>query len=245
MQILKITERLEAMARLAAGAEVLADIGTDHGYLPIHMLQNGLIKSAILTDVNEWPLDNARRTLGLVGGGLWDKTDLRLEDGLAPLSVGEADTIVIAGMGGELISDILAAAPEKAASAKKLVLQPRTRSGELRKFLFMNQYFILTEEIVMENGHLCEIIVASKEDFGGDAKRYEIVSAEDADNVELKQFLTSEIGSRLLAIRPPLFSSFIEHKIDVQKKIAAEAQKGGASDTAELALAKVEALLAL
>ena len=101
--------RLRAIADLVPAGSRLADIGTDHGYIPIDLLLDGRISAAIATDIGALPLDHARRTARCCG--LTEGIDFRLGDGLAPLAPGEADVIVIAGMGGDSVAAILSAAP--------------------------------------------------------------------------------------------------------------------------------------
>ena len=100
-----LSNRLKAAASLVRGGGILADIGTDHGYVPVYLVKNGIVKSAIAADINKMPLENAAKAVR--ESGLCDKIQLRLSDGLKNLKEGEADEFFIAGMGGTLISEIL------------------------------------------------------------------------------------------------------------------------------------------
>ena len=147
--------RLRAIADLVPMGSRLADIGTDHGYIPIDLLLDGRITAAIATDIGELPLDHARRTAKRCG--LAEGIDFRLGDGLGPLAPGEADVIVIAGMGGDSIADILAASPW-AREGPLLLLQPMSKAEVLRAFLPENGYRVEAERLAADKGKLYPIL---------------------------------------------------------------------------------------
>lgn len=156
METLELGPRLAAIAALMpADCQVLADIGTDHGYIPAALLLDGHIRHAIATDVGAGPLDRARQTA--VRLGLEDRIDLRLGDGLAVLSPGEADIIVIAGMGGDNIVKILSEAPWSR-MGPVLLLQPMSRAEVLRQWLPENGYAVEAEELVQDKGVIYPIL---------------------------------------------------------------------------------------
>ena len=101
-----LTPRLSAVASLVKGGGIIADIGTDHGYLPVFLVQNGIVPGAIAADIGKMPLENARKTV--VEYGLTDKIQLRLSDGLKEFVSTDASEIIFAGMGGTLIAEKLA-----------------------------------------------------------------------------------------------------------------------------------------
>ena len=136
MKQLDLSPRLAALAALVPAGARLADVGTDHAYLPVWLLLRGKIRGAIASDVNPGPLDRGRETARAYG--VEDKIDIRRCDGLAGLTAGEADTIVIAGMGGDLIARILAQAPWTREVA--LLLQPMSSQEDLRQWLAENGY---------------------------------------------------------------------------------------------------------
>lgn len=135
-------------ARLVRGGGVLADVGTDHAYLPVWLIQNGIIDRAIACDIREMPLKNACETVKKYK--LEDKIVLRLSNGLDAVLPDEADEFVFAGMGGTLISNMIARAPWLKNKDKHLVLQPQTKARELRSFLCGEGYEILGERAVFE-----------------------------------------------------------------------------------------------
>ena len=138
MKHLQLQPRLRLLADLVPQGARLADIGTDHGYLPVWLMQQGRIASAIAADIGPEPLAHARRTAEEYGAAL----DLRLCDGLRGIAPHEADTVVMAGMGGETIRDILRAAPWTADGHHTLLLQPMTKVELLRGWLRENGYLI-------------------------------------------------------------------------------------------------------
>ena len=153
---LEMGPRLRAIAALAPeGCSCLADIGTDHGYIPVSLLLEGRVKRAVAADIGAMPLDHARRTASSCG--VAENLDFRLGDGLSVLEPGEADVIVIAGMGGDAITDILSAAPWSRAGPL-LLLQPMSKAEVLRAWLPLNGYEVFREELVQDKGVLYPIL---------------------------------------------------------------------------------------
>ena len=130
MKHLQLQPRLRLLADMVPAGAHLADIGTDHGYLPVWLMQQGRIASAIAADIGPEPLAHARRTAAEYGAAL----DLRLCDGLRGIAPHEADTLVMAGMGGETIIQILTDSPWPRTSGCTLLLQPQSRAEALRRF---------------------------------------------------------------------------------------------------------------
>lgn len=152
MRPIELSPRLRSVAELIPSGAVLADIGTDHAFLPVWLLQRGVIKRAIAADLREGPLSKARANAEKYG--LQDQMSFRLCDGLTKIAPEEADTIAIAGMGGETISAILAAAPWTRDGKHRLLLQPMTSLYDLRTFLTANGYIIRMEHINREDRRL-------------------------------------------------------------------------------------------
>lgn len=128
----------------------IVDIGTDHAYLPAYLVLNGKIKSAIACDIGIKPLENARKTVEAYS--LSDKIELRISDGLEAVLPNEASEIVICGMGGTLMSEILSRATWIKRDGMHLILQPMTHSEEVRAFLCENGFYIASESFVRDNG---------------------------------------------------------------------------------------------
>lgn len=153
---LELSPRLGAIAGLVPeGCGCLADIGTDHGYVPVSLLLEGRIRRAVAADIGAPPLEHARRTAARYG--VTDRIDFRLGDGLSVLRPGEAEAIVIAGMGGDAIVDILSAAPWSRAGPL-LLLQPMSKAEALRAFLPEGGFAVLAERLVQDKGVLYPIL---------------------------------------------------------------------------------------
>jgi len=128
--------------------EKVADIGTDHAYIPIHLIKNQISCHVIATDIKRGPLSIAKSNIKK--NHLSDQIEVRLGSGLAPIKKCEVDTYIIAGMGGEMIKQILQADLEKAQSAAVLLLQPMNAQAELRQWLCENHFSIINEDIAIE-----------------------------------------------------------------------------------------------
>lgn len=148
MPDIKLTPRLQCIAEHVPIDSALADVGTDHAYLPLYLLQQKIVSRAIGSDLRTGPLARARENAQATG--LEGQIALRLAAGLAAVTPQECDVISIAGMGGETIAEILTAAPWTAHGAHVLLLQPMTRIAELRRFLRIHGYCICAEYICQE-----------------------------------------------------------------------------------------------
>ena len=148
---MELTPRLQAIAQQVPQGARLADVGTDHGYLPVWLLLNDRIETAIAADLREGPLNRAKETAQQYRQS--EKISFRLCDGLTDIAADEVDTVVIAGMGGETIATILEAAPWTC-QEKLLLLQPMTGMPQLRLWLQSHNYSILSEQIVREGKRL-------------------------------------------------------------------------------------------
>ena len=155
---LSLQPRLALLASLVPKGAVLADVGTDHGYIPVYLRQKGLIDRAIASDIGCEPLDHARRTAEEYG---IDGIDFRLCAGLDAIAPEGCDTILIAGMGGETIRDILAAAPWTRDGRHTLLLQPQTKLEELRLWLCESGCTVTREHLVRDKGKLYVVMVVT------------------------------------------------------------------------------------
>lgn len=198
---MKLTDRLLKIASLVDKDKKVADIGTDHGYIPVYLLNKNIINYAILGDINKGPLENARKEV--VKNNLLDKVDLRLGSGIEVLKPNEVEQIIIAGMGGILINEILMANEEVAKTTEKLILQPMQAPEELRRFLYQNGYEIIDEHLVREDHRLYEIIVC----------KYENLPPQEIDPIYY------EVGKKLIDKKDPLLKDFIQNKIRINKNI--------------------------
>ena len=156
--MLTLTNRLQMVADCVQPCVCLADIGTDHAYLPAWCLLNGKAQFAIAADINPKPLANARQTLGTYR--LEERIELRLSDGLQNISADEAQEIVVAGMGGNQIADMIETTAWLQDDAKHLILQPMTHFEDVRKALLENGFQIEAEHTAAEGERLYLVISA-------------------------------------------------------------------------------------
>lgn len=164
---MQLDSRLSAVADLVRKGTSFADIGTDHAYLPVYLIEKGIINNAIAADLRKGPLENARETAEM--HNLTDKIELRLSDGLDNFSEGEVNEIAVAGMGGLLISQFIERTKWLRNSNIHLILQPMTHEEDLRKALFDNG-FVIDSEVVAEDGDKIYIIISAY--YYGDATAY-------------------------------------------------------------------------
>lgn len=150
--------RLKLIASLVPDGARVCDVGTDHAYLPIELIKSGKASRVIATDIREKPLENARKNTQKSGvSGI----DLRLCDGLSAVEKSETDTVIIAGMGGEVISGIISRTKWlKEKPYPTLILQPTTSPEELRRFLIKNGFEITSDTAISENGKLYSVMTA-------------------------------------------------------------------------------------
>lgn len=156
---LELRPRLKAVASFVPDGARLADIGTDHAYLPVSLILEGRIPSAIAADLRKGPLDRARTTA--MEYGCTQKLSFRLCDGLKGISPDEVDTVAIAGMGGETIASILSAARWVKEKSLPLILQPMSTQPELRRWLWQQGYVIQKETIICEGNTLYNIFLVT------------------------------------------------------------------------------------
>lgn len=145
-----LSKRLQHVADMVSSGGVVADIGCDHGFTSVYLVKHQKVKSAIAMDINKGPLERAKEHVKL--SGFEGQIDIRLSDGLEKLSIGEADTILISGMGGALIQNILFRHREIVIHSKELVLSPQSEIFLVRKALHELGFQIQKEEMVFEQG---------------------------------------------------------------------------------------------
>ncbi|VBB06067.1 s-adenosyl-l-methionine-dependent methyltransferase [Lucifera butyrica] len=158
--LLKISERLMAIASFVPPGAAVADIGTDHAYLPVYLIQQKIAPRLVAGDLHTGPFRAAQNIVKQ--HSLTDRISLRQGDGFTIISPYEVDVAVIAGMGGSTMLHILTARPEVVASLSHLILQPMIGAGEVRQWLAANGWKLTQETLVKEDGRLYEILVAEK-----------------------------------------------------------------------------------
>ena len=154
--MLELSNRLSLIAKFIKEGSSVCDVGTDHGYLPAFLYLSHKFKSVTATDINEKPLESARKNLNKFGA---DGVKLILCDGLAGVTREDADTVIIAGMGGEVISGIIDRAAFLRDESVSLILQPTTAAKELRMYLAKNGFEVKQETALSENGKIYSVML--------------------------------------------------------------------------------------
>ena len=227
----KLSKRLERIASFVQPGSRVADIGTDHGYVPIWLVQKGVCPSALAMDVRKGPLERAEEHVEEVG--LSGKIELRLSDGLAKLKAGEADTVVIAGMGGKLTCRILEQGRHVwenwSEGKERLILSPQSEQDEVRHFL--EEQGFSKEEIdiktsrgydiykIMPNGMTTNQIAAF------DASQRISVKSKDVQKIKKVATDITNLTSKGIDINVDEPSYFYSKLSDVKVKMLEEATK--------------------
>ncbi|HHT89219.1 MAG TPA: SAM-dependent methyltransferase [Clostridiales bacterium] len=173
---MQLSKRLQAVADMVTFGSRVADIGCDHAYTAIYLLTNGISPYVVAMDVNQGPLDRARKNIERYG--VVDKVSIRKSDGLKMLNSGEVDTILIAGMGARLMVQILTSRLDIVASVNELVLQPQSEIHLVRKTVKELGYLIIKENMVKEDGKYYVIlkIACNKQNLNSD--EYQLIKPE-------------------------------------------------------------------
>lgn len=221
---MQISKRLEAVAGMVTSGSFLADIGTDHGYIPIYLIEHKRIPKAIAMDVNRGPLEKAKEHI--MQAGLQDKIETRLSDGLEKLKPDEAESILIAGMGGPLTVRILSEGAGKLGACRELILQPQSDLKAVRAYLEGEGWKIVREEMVQEEG-----------------KFYPMMRAVPGEKSKMTS-IQLRFGPLLLANRHPVLKDYLLREQRINEKILASLE-GQESETAKARISEVEAELAM
>lgn len=200
-----LSMRLTAIASLVTEGNRVADIGTDHGYIPIYLIKNHKIQSALAMDIGKGPLKRAEDHVK--AHCLEEVIQCRLSDGFSAYNAGEADTAVIAGMGGDLMVRILTAGLSKLPD--ELILQPQSEWFKVRQFLGEHGYKIVCEDMVKEDG-----------------KYYEIIKAQKGEPVE-ESTVQQYYGPLLLGQKHPVLKDYLEYSMDSCNKIGQRLEQAG------------------
>ena len=213
---MELSKRLSAVAALVTDGYRLADIGTDHAYIPICLAGAGRIPEAVAMDVNQGPLFRAEENIRM--HGLEDRIKTRISDGFASLEKslekGEADAAVIAGMGGPLMIRILREGAEVVSTLKECVLQPQSEIEKVRAFLLEEGFFFLDEDMVEEDGKYYPMM---KVQPLSDAEK----AAEDRSGTA---WTRTELcyGKLLLMRKNPILKEFLQREICIRRRILNE-----------------------
>ncbi|MBM7701496.1 tRNA (adenine(22)-N(1))-methyltransferase [Metabacillus iocasae] len=218
MNELKLSKRLEEVVKSIMPNSVIADIGSDHAYLPCYAYLNGYIKGAIAGEITDGPFQSAREQVKKTE--LEHVIEVRKGNGLAVISPNEVDCITIAGMGGSLIRTILEEGKEKLEGVKRLVLQPNIGAANIRKWLMEHQWSIIDEKILEDDGRIYEIIVAEK---GNPLDNYN-------DHIEAGLLL----GPVLMKRKSDIFKKKWNHELKHAEQIVEQLNKGATSSEGQV-----------
>ena len=195
---MELSKRLKRIAEHVDKCESVADIGTDHGYIPIYLVKEGICEKAIASDINKGPIEKAK--VNVAFEGVSNKIKCLLGPGLNPLKVGEVNGVLLAGMGGNLTRDILLADMEKVKKYDFIILQPAQNPEVLREFLYKNDYEIIDEDLIKDEGRFYEL--------------FKVKYNENSEKLVFEDELEYEVSPLLREKNHPLFKEFIEEKIN-------------------------------
>lgn len=150
--MLNLSERMLMAAKMVRSGNVVADIGTDHAYLPAYLILNGISPKALACDVRKGPLENAKKTVETYG--IQDKITLRLSDGFDEIEPFEAQDFIMCGMGGTLMEQLVSRAYWLKDSSKRIIVQPQSHAEDIRRFFVENGFEILFEDACTDGGKL-------------------------------------------------------------------------------------------
>ena len=225
--MVKLSNRLLAVAAFVTDGNVLADVGTDHGYIPIFLVQEKRIPRAIAMDINAGPLERAKEHIDMYG--LKDYIETRLSDGVTALSPGEVDTVLVAGMGGGLVMHILEEGKEVCRQAKELILQPQSELERVRAYLWSNGYVILEEDMVLEDEKFYPMMRVVYKN---------VIDAENAGNI-----LFCRYGKHLLEQKNEILKQYLEREENLYAGILGNLTQTSVSEKTKERIEEVEEVL--
>jgi len=215
--MIKLSKRLQGVANLVTEGSYIADVGTDHAYVPIFLCQKNIITGAIAMDVSEGPL-------GVAGGnirnyGLEKQIELRLSDGFAALTPGEVEVAILAGMGGAIMIKILSSHMNVTTSLQACVLQPLSGLYKIREFLISNGFMIVKEDLVKEKDNfypMVKVIPPKKEGNKNDTTdgiSKDSIDSKVNDSKEEWSKVELAYGKLLLEGKHPILKEFLEREL--------------------------------
>lgn len=209
---MKLSTRLETVASFVKKGSRVADIGTDHGYVPIYLIEEGIAEAALAMDVRKGPLERAESHIRQ--HGLETQIQLRQSDGLAGLKPGEADTVVIAGMGGELVIHILEEGKHVWDTVNYWILSPQSELSKVRRYLEENDFVTLDETMLTDEGKYYTVISAARNLAAEDEAGRKSKEAEQARREAYDRY-----GRLLIEKRDPVLRAYLEKEKDMMTKI--------------------------
>ena len=228
-----ISARMRALTRLVTPGRIVCDIGCDHGFVSIYLVQKNIAPKVFAMDVRSGPLSQAQSHIQQYG--LVNEIETRLSDGLTKLAVGEAECMICAGMGGPLMSKILEEGRAQALAMKELVLQPQSEIEEFRAYLRSNGYRIVEEDMVFEDGKyypMMKVVPVSGSDL-------DLQKEETEDQVIFDRF-----GEYLLKQKNPILKQYLDFSEEMTGSLIVKL-KEQSGERAQARLPKLEQDLVL
>lgn len=215
---MELSRRLQAVANLVPTGSVAADIGCDHGYVAIWLVEEKICSKVIAMDVNKGPLERAKQNIE--AHMLSSYIETRLSNGAEKLQAGEADTLICAGMGGKLTIGILERSIEKVKAMPSFVIQPQSDLREVRKFLRQQGFSILKEDIILEEDKFYPMMLVGTKPNAVKKNFDETNSEKNMDeNALWQQNMEDTYGPFLLSQSNPILKIFLEKQISVCETI--------------------------
>ena len=218
---MELSKRLQAVADLVSKDLVVADVGTDHGYIPIYLIEAQKCEKAFAMDINEGPLLRAKEHLA-------EKIEVRQSDGVKAMSVGECDSVVVAGMGGALVIKIMEDGKEIFRGLKEFVLQPQSELEKVRQYLFENEFCVIAENMVLEDGKYYPMMLAVRAGADWDVelenaqrKKHRLAEKllQSGLTEKMCRFAGDWLGWQLMDSRSEVLFSFLEHTIKTDEAL--------------------------
>lgn len=207
---MQLSKRMQAVANLITPGDSLADVGTDHGYIPIYAVEEKIVERAIAMDINRGPIERAASHIA--EHGLEAYIETRCCDGVADLKAGEVQTVVIAGMGGGLMQKILEEGCEVLATVSEVILQPQSEIEKFRYYLAENGWYIEKKDMVFEDG-----------------KYYPMMRAVHG-NMEISDVLFGKFGIYLLKDQNPVLKDYLNKSLETNQMILQQLYDNGRTE---------------
>ena len=213
-----LSKRLQVIASFVTAGNRIADIGCDHWFVPIYLVKQLISPKAIAMDIGKGPLQRAAGHIQ--ESGLEDRIETRLSNGMEQLKIGEVDTVILSGIGGPLMIQILEAGKEVVQSLKELVLSPQSEVEEVRRYLTAHHYLISEEKMVLEDGKYYVVMhVVIGEQIGNESKEW--------GNLEYRY------GNSLLKSGEEVFLSYLRWEERTKKQLLEKLRKTKTSRSME------------
>ncbi len=230
MNNIQLSKRLNAACEMVSSKSRVADVGTDHGFVPIYLMENHIAEHVVAMDVNEGPLERA--TIHVKEYGFENEIDIRLSDGLKELLPEEADTLICCGMGGLLMMRILEEGTPREKGIRHMILQPQSDLFGFRKYLHDNKFYIEDEREIFEEGKYYTAMKASTENGVEDPyeKAWELFQTEDSMDRERAFNICHRFGPTLILRRDEVLKNYLEHELELCDKILLKLSENEHSD---------------